>query len=75
MPFGLWLQSEPRMRSLAFDSLSDLKRRAIVRPAFIDTLLAARVAEHPAYHGRMVWLLVMLEQWFSSAASVPCTHR
>jgi asparagine synthase (glutamine-hydrolysing) len=65
MPFGLWLQSEPRMRSLALDSLSDLKRRAIVRPAFIDTLLAARVAEHPAYHGRMVWLLMMLEQWFS----------
>ncbi len=65
MPFGLWLQSEPRLRSVAFDSLSDLKRRAIVRPAFIDTLLTARLAEHPAYHGRMVWLLMMLEQWFS----------
>ncbi|MES2759534.1 MAG: asparagine synthase-related protein [Pseudomonadota bacterium] len=64
MPFGLWLQSDPRIRTLAYDSLVQLKRRAIVRPAFIDSLLATRVGEHPAYHGRMVWLLMMLEQWF-----------
>jgi asparagine synthase (glutamine-hydrolysing) len=64
-PFGHWLQSDQRLRALAFDSLSELKRRAIVRPAFIDSLLTARVAEHPAHHGRMVWLLMMLEQWLA----------
>jgi asparagine synthase (glutamine-hydrolysing) len=63
--FGHWLQSDQRLRGLAFDSLSDLKRRAIVRPDFIDTLLATRVAEDPACHGRMVWLLMMLEQWLA----------
>lgn len=65
LPFGHWLQSDQRIRALALDSLSDLKRRAIVQPGFIDTLLATRVAEHPAHHGRMVWLLMMLEQWFA----------
>jgi asparagine synthase (glutamine-hydrolysing) len=64
-PFGLWLQADQRLRGLALDSLSDLKRRAIVRADFIDTLLATRVAEQPARHGRMVWLLMMLEQWFA----------
>jgi asparagine synthase (glutamine-hydrolysing) len=65
LPFGHWLQSDQRIRALAFDSLSDLKRRAIVQSGFIDTLLATKVAEHPAHHGRMVWLLMMLEQWFT----------
>jgi asparagine synthase (glutamine-hydrolysing) len=64
LPFGYWLQSDDRIRALAFDSLSDLKRRGIIRAGFIDTLLATRLAEEPAYHGRMVWLLMMLEQWF-----------
>jgi asparagine synthase (glutamine-hydrolysing) len=64
LPFGHWLQTDQRIKALAFDSLSDLKRRAIVRADFIDALLATRVAEHPAWHGRMVWLLMMLEQWF-----------
>jgi asparagine synthase (glutamine-hydrolysing) len=64
-PFGHWLLTDARIRALAFDSLADLKRRAIVRTEFIDTLLAARVAEQPARHGRMVWLLMMLEQWFA----------
>jgi asparagine synthase (glutamine-hydrolysing) len=66
-------------RSLAFDSLSDLKRRAIVRADFIDALLSTRVAEQPAYHGRMVWLLTMLEQWLAqrriSALRAPIFRR
>jgi asparagine synthase (glutamine-hydrolysing) len=62
-PFGHWLQADPRLRSLALDSLSDLKRRAIVRPAFIDSLLVSRMAERPPHYGKMVWLLMMLEQW------------
>ena len=36
-----------------------------MRADFLDTLLAARLAEQPAWHGRMVWLLMMLEQWFA----------
>ena len=63
LPFGLWLQSHQGLRELAFDSLSDLKRRGIVRPAFIDELQERHLAQHPAYHGTMVWVLMMLEQW------------
>ncbi|HAT32717.1 MAG TPA: asparagine synthase [Janthinobacterium sp.] len=63
LPFGVWLQSHPGLRQLAFDSLSDLKARRIVRAAFIDELQERHLAHHPAYHGTMVWILMMLEQW------------
>jgi len=63
MPFGAWLLADAQLRALAFDSLSDLKSRHIVRPGFIDQLTQVRVHEHPAYHGTMVWVLMMLEQW------------
>ena len=64
LPFGLWLQQHRPLRELAFDSLSDLKRRRIVRPSFIDDLQQRHLAQHPGYHGTMVWVLMMLEQWF-----------
>ncbi len=64
LPFGVWLQHHRALKALAFDSLSDLKARRIVRAGFIDDLLSRHLPEHPGYHGTMVWVLMMLEQWF-----------
>nr|WP_229223508.1 asparagine synthase C-terminal domain-containing protein [Duganella sp. sic0402] len=69
MPFGAWLLSDARLRALAYDSLADLKSRRIVRAGFIDQLLQTHVHEHPAYHGTMVWVLMMLEQWLHHHAT------
>lgn len=63
LPFGVWMQQHAPLRQLAADSLASLKGRGIVRPAFIDQLLGQHVAEHAGYHGTMVWVLMMLEQW------------
>ncbi|OYO28693.1 asparagine synthetase B [Janthinobacterium sp. PC23-8] len=68
LPFGLWLQSHAPLREFAFDSLAQLRRRGIVRPGFIDDLQGRLLLEHPAYHGTMVWILMMLEQWLSAHA-------
>ena len=68
LPVGHWLQQHAGLRNLAFDSLHDLKARRIVRAEFIDALMDRYLAEHPAYHGTMVWVLMMLEQWF-------CQHQ
>lgn len=65
LPFGQWLQSHAPLREFAFDNLTQLRGRGIVRPAFIADLTGRSLAEHPAYHGTMVWLLLMLEQWLS----------
>ncbi|MGV7206260.1 asparagine synthetase B family protein [Oxalobacteraceae bacterium A2-2] len=63
LPVGPWLVSHAGLRRLAEDSLGSLKQRGIVRAGFIDELLGRRLAEHPPYHGTMVWVLMMLEQW------------
>jgi asparagine synthase (glutamine-hydrolysing) len=63
MPVGPWLETHPRLRQLALDSLADLKRRHIVRPQFIDELTSVHVRSHAKYYGTMVWVLMMLEQW------------
>ncbi|WP_426116189.1 asparagine synthetase B family protein [Massilia sp. PWRC2] len=64
LPFGVWLTSEPQLKQLAIDSLHDLKKRRIIRGEFIDTLVNQHLQEHAGYHGTMVWVLMMMEQWF-----------
>jgi asparagine synthase (glutamine-hydrolysing) len=64
MPVGAWLTTHPGLRSLAEDSLSSLKKRNIIAPAFIDQLLNEHLRTHAAYYGTMAWVLMMLELWF-----------
>jgi asparagine synthase (glutamine-hydrolysing) len=64
LPFGVWVEKHRRLRELAMDSLADLKQRDIVRPEFIDELTGVHLTNHPSYFGVMVWVLMMLEQWF-----------
>ena len=63
LPIGPWLQHDRALREIACDSLSDIKRRGIVRPEFVDDLLGTHLPSHPGFYGTMVWLLIMLEQW------------
>jgi len=64
VPFGHWLQTHRGLREFAGDSLSSLCGRGVIRSAFVDDLFTLRMREHAAYHGTMVWVLMMLEQWF-----------
>lgn len=64
MPVGAWLTMHPGLRTLAEDSLSSLKRRGIVAPAFVDQLMNEHLRTHAAYYGTMAWVLMMLELWF-----------
>jgi asparagine synthase (glutamine-hydrolysing) len=63
LPFGVWLTRHAALKKLAVDSLASLSTRGIVRPEFIRELVDKRLAEHPAYFGEMVWIMMMLEQW------------
>ncbi len=77
LPFGVWLARHAGLRELAGESLARLATRGIVRSDFLDALLERKLAEHPAFYGEMVWILMMLEQWLAartgaaSSASVP----
>jgi asparagine synthase (glutamine-hydrolysing) len=64
LPVGLWLDKHAPLRELAMDSLTDLKRRNVVRSEFLDELASVHLASHASYYGVMVWVLMMLEQWY-----------
>ncbi|HHQ41897.1 MAG TPA: asparagine synthase, partial [Chromatiales bacterium] len=66
LPFGIWLTRHEGLRRLAFESLEALEARRIVAPGFLRELTRERVAEHPAYYGVMVWVLMMLSQWLEA---------
>ena len=65
LPFGLWLHDSPRLRELVMGNLSDLRRRNIVQPSFLDQLLHLHGSDDASYHGVFVWVLAMLEQWLA----------
>lgn len=71
LPFGVWLQTHKNLQDLAWDSLSDLKSRNVIRGDFIEKLLKQHLDEHAGYHGTMVWVLMMLEQWYRQRQTSP----
>ncbi len=66
LPFGVWVTRHEGLRRLAESSVRGLADRGLVRHEFIDTLLTRQLPAHPGYYGEMVWIMMMLEQWFRS---------
>lgn len=66
LPFGDWLKVSKELQTLIYDSLTQLRKRQIVRPEFIDELLAAHRSGHASFYGTMVWVLAVLELWLQS---------
>ena len=64
LPFGVWSVKHPALGQVAADALHSLAKRGIVQPAFVRDLLDRLLPLHPGYYGEMVWILMMLEQWF-----------
>ncbi len=64
LPFGVWANVHPALKSLALDSIGSLRKRGIVRKQFLVDLVNEHLPQHPGYYGEMVWVLMMLEQWF-----------
>jgi len=66
LPVGDWLVGHAPLRELARDSVGLLRQRGLVQPGFIDELFGARLQEHRAYFGTMIWVLMMLGLWLDS---------
>lgn len=64
LPFGEWLRTSAELQDLVYSSLAAIKARGVIQPAFVDELIQIHRKDHAAYYGTMVWILVMLEQWF-----------
>jgi asparagine synthase (glutamine-hydrolysing) len=68
LPFGAWLKAHAGLADLVHGLLSDLKRRHIVRAAFVDDLIAGHRTGHASYFGYAIWDLAMLEAWLQQHA-------
>ena len=62
-PIGQWLRRE--LRELAHDTLlsAAARRRGLLRPDYVERLLAEHCACQADHHNRL-WALLMLELWF-----------
>lgn len=66
LPFGYWSLSHPPLREFVGNSLAGLESRGYLRPGYINTIRKQHANEHPVYFGKMIWIMVMLEQWLST---------
>jgi asparagine synthase (glutamine-hydrolysing) len=68
VPFGTWLLSHERLRAKADEALRSLAARNVVRPEFLNRLLAQLQSGHAGYFGTMVWILMIFELWLRNSS-------
>lgn len=68
LPFGLWMKSYQPLQELAYDCLSDIGKRNIVRREYLDELIRLHRSENAHYYGEFIWVLMALELWFKAHA-------
>ena len=65
LPFGIWARDYAPLRERIEDRLSDFKKRGWIQPAYIDHIRNEHMNEHATYFGKMLWVIVMLEEWLA----------
>lgn len=63
LPFGVWMEKDAGLQTLASDYLASLRQRDFIRPEFLEELLRMHRAQHAGYYGELIWVLVMLAMW------------
>ena len=65
LPFGIWLKDHQLLQELAYDAITDLKKRGFFKVEFLDHAVKMHQSIHAAYYGELIWVLMMLELWFA----------
>jgi asparagine synthase (glutamine-hydrolysing) len=63
LPFGVWARDYAPLRERIEDRLSDFSKRGWLQPAYIDHIRAEHMTGHATYFGKMLWVILMLEEW------------
>ncbi|MBM3747374.1 MAG: asparagine synthase [Betaproteobacteria bacterium] len=66
LPFGVWAREYAPLRERVEDRLSDLKKRGILQPAYIDHVRSEHMTGHATYFGKMIWVMTTLEEWLQA---------
>ena len=65
MPIRQWIATDTPVREAVAEALGALRRRGIVRAAFIDRLLDDRAGQIAGEYGQLAWYLAVLERWLA----------
>jgi asparagine synthase (glutamine-hydrolysing) len=63
LPFGIWARDYAPLRERMEDRLSDFRKRGWVQPAYIDHIRAEHMTGHATYFGKILWVILILEEW------------
>jgi asparagine synthase (glutamine-hydrolysing) len=63
LPFGAWALSHAPLTELVDDTLKNLQDRGYLRTTYIDNIRKQHFKENSTYFGKMIWVMLMLEQW------------
>jgi asparagine synthase (glutamine-hydrolysing) len=68
LPFGVWALSHPDLRDFVNETLDRFQDRNYLQPDYIQNIRSLHAGEHPTYYGKMIWLMLILEQWLEAHA-------
>ncbi|MBL4584856.1 MAG: hypothetical protein JKX83_09595 [Pseudomonadales bacterium] len=66
LPFGVWMRDYAPLKEMAYDALSDLKKRNYLNADYLDQLVKLHQDDHAAYYGEFIWVFMMLELWLQA---------
>lgn len=66
LPFGVWMRDYEPLKELAYDALSDLRKRNFLNENYLDELVKLHQHDHAAYYGEFIWVFMMLELWMQA---------
>ncbi|MBB1125368.1 asparagine synthetase B family protein [Thiospirillum jenense] len=72
LPFGIWLKEYLPLKERVNDRLSDFKRRGWLRADYIDQVQASHLQDHAIYFGKLLWVMLILEEWLEQHQTI--TH-
>jgi len=66
LPFGVWALTHAPLRELVDDTLNKFEDRGYLRIEYIHRIRKQHVEEHSTYFGKMIWVMLILEQWLET---------
>jgi asparagine synthase (glutamine-hydrolysing) len=66
LPFGVWAKDYAPLRERIEDRLSDFRKRGLLTPGYIDHLCREHMSGHATYFGKMLWVMLTLEEWLAA---------
>jgi len=66
LPFGLWMKESDELMGMAQTALTNMSKRDIFNPQFLELAVEMHQSEHASYYGELIWLVVVLEIWLDS---------